>query len=271
MTNANRKIAYISGGSSGIGLATAKLLAGQGVDVLVFARDPKKLAEAEAELRTHAAGNDARIASLSLDVADEKACAALLGEACRTFGAPWAVVNSAGVGGAAAFENESFEAFDRRIKINLYGVRNVVAAVLPHMKPAGGHIVNVSSMAGLLGVFGFTSYGASKFAVVGFSEALRAELKRYGINVCVYCPPDVDTPMLHAENQDKPPETKAISDGGGVMSAEDAAKALVAGMHTRKFLVIPNAQNKLVNLINRLAPRLREYILDRIAEKARVK
>jgi short-subunit dehydrogenase len=264
-------VVYISGGSSGIGLATARLFVTQGADVLVFARDAKKLAEAEAALKALAGASGARVRALSLDVADEQACVEKLGEACRTFGAPTVVVNSAGIGGAAAFENETFAKFDQRMKVNVYGVRNVVAAVLPHMKAGGGHIVNVSSMAGLIGVYGFTSYAASKFAVVGFSEALRAELKRYRINVCVYCPPDVDTPMLHAENTDKPPETKAISEGGGVMSADAAAAALIRGMESGKFLVIPNAQNKAVNLINRLFPRLRERILDRIAEKARVK
>lgn len=262
------KNVYISGGSSGIGLATAKRLIEQGANVVIFARDPRRLAAAEAELRAAAAETDARVAALSLDVADHAACHAALTAACAAHGAPHVVINSAGIGGAKAFEHESFEKFDQRIKVNLYGVRNVIAALLPAMKPHGGHIVNVSSLAGVIGVFGFTSYAASKFGVVGFSEALRSELKPYGIWVSVYCPPDVDTPMLAAEATDKPAETKALSSNAGLMSAEDAADELLKGIRSKRFMVIPGMQSRFVHLINRWAPGLREYVVDRVIAKA---
>ena len=265
--NITGKNVYISGGSSGIGLACAKFFAARGAHVVIFARDAEKLSTSVGALRAVAANQGVRVSSLCLDVADPVACETKLAEACVLYGAPTILINSAGVGGAEVFERESFERFDLRIKVNLYGVRNVIAAVLPFMKKEGGYIVNISSMAGLMGVFGFTSYGASKFAVVGFSEALRAELKAHKILVSVYCPPDVDTPML-AANADKPPETLAISGGGGLMSADEAAVALYEGMATGRFLVVPGAKGKLVNLLNRWAPRLREMVLDRIAAKA---
>lgn len=235
---------------------------------MIFARDPRRLAEAETALRETAARTGARVAALSLDVADHTACHAALTAACAAHGAPHVVINSAGIGGARAFEHESFEKFDQRVKVNLYGVRNVIAALLPAMKGQGGHIVNVSSLAGVIGVFGFTSYAASKFAVIGFSEALRSELKQHGIWVSVYCPPDVDTPMLAAEMTDKPVETKALSSNAGLMSAEDAAAELIKGIHSKRFMVIPGMQSRFVHLINRWAPGLREFVVDRIIAKA---
>ena len=105
------------------------------------------------------------------------------------------------------------------MKINLYGARNAIAALLPHMRNQGGHIVNVSSIAGLIGVFGYTDYCASKFGLIGFSEALRSELDSQGIMVSVLCPPDTDTPGLAEENLTKPPETLAVSESACVMPA----------------------------------------------------
>lgn len=269
--NLQGKNVYISGGSSGIGLATASRCVRAGANVVIFARDKARLAEAEASLRA-ASAPGARVAALSLDVADPEATTRVLGEAAKSHGAPFLVVNSAGIGGAKAFIDESFAKFDQRMKVNVYGVRNVIAALVPSMLGNGeGHIVNVSSLAGLIGVFGFTSYAASKFAVVGFSEALRTELKPKNIWVSVYCPPDVDTPMLAAEMEDKPAETIALSANAGLMSADDAAAALLDGVRRKRFLVIPGTQSRLVHLANRWLPGLREAIVDRIVAKAQKK
>lgn len=262
------KTVYVSGGSSGIGLACARLAATRGANVVIFARDRERLAAAAADLRA-VASPEARIATLALDVSDHEACERLLGEACRLHGAPDIVINSAGVGGAEYFERERAEAFERRVRVNLFGVRNVISTLLPAMKARGGDIVNIASMAGLIGIFGFTSYGASKAAVIAFSEALRAELRFDGIHVCVFCPSDVDTPMLVAAARDKPIETRAISGGGGVMSSERAARWLFAGLGRRRFLIIPGVKNRLIHLLRRLAPRLVEAILHRAAERAR--
>src|SRR5438477_366286 len=83
-----------------------------------------------------------------------------------------------------------------------------------------------ASLAGLIGVFGYTDYCASKFAIVGFSEALRSELKPHGIMVSVLCPPDVDTPGFAVENTTKPPETVAISEGAKPMTPDEVAAEL---------------------------------------------
>ena len=90
----------------------------------------------------------------------------------------------------------------------------------------GSHVINVSSIGGFIGVFGFTAYSASKFGLIGLSEALRGELKPRGIAVSVLCPPDTDTPGMARENKTKPDETHAISGNVKLMSAENVAKAL---------------------------------------------
>jgi len=131
------------------------------------------------------------------------------------------------------------------------------------MKTQGGYIVNVSSIAGIIGVFGLTDYCASKFAIIGFSEALRSELMPHNIMVSVLCPPDTDTPALEVENRTKPIETHAISENAGLMQPEEVAKALVKGIQKKQSLIIPGIEGKFSCLVKRLAPNLVEWVMDR--------
>ena len=161
---------YVSGGSSGIGLAAARLFSSKGADVFIFSVDDKEAMEkALSEIEDAKQYDTQRFESLQLDVSDEKAVAEKLASAADSFGAPYVIINSAGIGGAVYFEKLSFERFDATMKINLYGTRNVIAALLSRMKNGGGYIVNVSSFSGLVGIVGYTAYASSKFAVVGFS------------------------------------------------------------------------------------------------------
>lgn len=132
----------------------------------------------------------------------------------------------------------------------------------------GGHIVNVSSKAGFLGVFGYTGYSAAKFAVLGFSQALRSEMKKYNITISVLCPPDTDTPMLEWEDKIKPKETRAVAGTAGVMSPDDVAKIMIDGMVKKKFIIVPGFNGKFVLYASRLAPSLVEWIMDRQIKKA---
>ena len=128
----------------------------------------------------------------------------------------------------------------------------------------GGYIVNVASLAGLIGVFGYADYAASKFAVVGFSEVLRSELAPHGITVSVLCPPDTDTPgFATRERQPSRPRRAPCRRPPVVLSAEQVADALLAGMAQRTFLIIPGRAARLAHLVKRIAPRLLERILDR--------
>ena len=124
------------------------------------------------------------------------------------------LINSAGVVHPGEFTNLDLEKFHWMMNTNFFGTVNTIKLFLPLMQ-SGAHIVNISSMAGILGVYGYTAYGASKFAVRGFSDALRSELKMQGIHLSIVFPPDTDTPQLSYENQFKPEITKEIGGTAG--------------------------------------------------------
>ena len=255
------KTAYIFGGSSGIGLETGKLLATAGAHVFVFARTAEKLQAAAKAIAACAFGENQRFGCLPVDVTDPARVAAAIGSAIDRFGIPDLLVNSAGRGSAYYFQDISYAEFDRTIKINLYGTWNTVAALAGYMRP-GSHIVNVSSIAGFVGVFGFTGYTAAKFGVIGFSEALRGELKPRGIRVSVLCPPDTDTPGFHEENRTKPEETRKISANARLMQPEQVAQALIRGLRKNRFMIIPGLDGKLTYYGKRLFPWLVSAIMD---------
>ena len=265
----NGRSAFIVGGSSGIGLSTAGLLAAAGAHVAVFARTPEKLEAALAEMEARRVSPDQRFASRRLDVTEHEAVEEVMAEAVAALGAPDLLVNAAGRALPHHFADVTYEQFDETMKTNLYGVWNVVSAVAPHMKGRGGAIVNVSSVAGFVGVFGLTDYCASKFAVVGLSEALRQELRRYGIAVSVLCPPDTDTPGFATENLTKPAETKAVSGAAKVMQPDDVARALLDGLRRGTFMIVPGAGGKLTYFLKRHAPGVVDAVVRRSIRKAR--
>ena len=115
-------------------------------------------------------------------------------------------------------------------------------------------------MAGYLHVFGYTAYGAAKYAVRGFSDVLRQELKPHGVHVSVVFPPDTDTPQLHYENQHKPLETRKIAGNAQAMTADAVARATVRGIERKKDYVLPGFEAKLTFwLSDGLAGLLRWY------------
>lgn len=266
MQKFNGKTTYIFGGSSGIGLETGKLLAAAGAHVFVFARTAEKLQAAEKDVSACAFGENQRFGCLPVDVTDHERVAAAIETAIDRFGIPDLLINSAGRGSAYYFEEISYAEFDRTIKINLYGTWNTVAALTAHMQP-GSHIVNVSSIAGFVGVFGFTGYTAAKFGVIGFSEALRSELKPRSIEVSVLCPPDTDTPGFHEENRTKPEETQKISANTRLMHPEQVAQALIQGLQKNRFMIIPGFAGKLTYYAKRLLPSLVAALMDRDVKK----
>jgi len=262
---------FITGGSSGIGLAVAEAFAGEGAHVAIFARNPGRIEEAAVRIRRARRRGDERIAGFPLDVADPARVREVMEQAVREFGAPYVLINDAGITYTDYFENITYEQFDEILHTNLYGMWNTVATLLPAMKARGGLIVNVSSIVGFLGVFGYAAYAASKFGIVGLSETLRMELKRYGIRVCVLCPPDTDTPQWHGENRTKPKETWALSGNAKVMKPEAVAQALLAGIGKGRFMIIPGAEGKFIYVMKRHFPALVAWIMDRDVRKAAVK
>jgi 3-dehydrosphinganine reductase len=267
----NNKAIFITGGSSGIGLACAQYAAARGACVAIFARDGKRLAAALADIEKCRVTPGQKFKAYQLDVSNNTDVERVMVLAVKETGDPFILINSAGLGGAFHFEELPYKRFDDTMKINVYGMRNTTAALLPFMKKAGGHIVNVSSMGGFIGVFGYTAYSASKFAVVGFSECLRAELKRFNINVSVLCPPDTDTPMMQSQGMARPKETIAIAGNAGLKTAEYVAAAMYKGLEKKLFIITPGISGKLIYLIKRLIPALLEALMDRTIRKVQQK
>ena len=271
MKEFNGKTAFIPGGSSGIGLATAKLMASEGAHVMIFARNTKRLEEAAAQIEQNRKSGTQRVGFMPIDVSDNAAVKETMVRAVSDFGTPALLINCAGRAYPRYFESISYEQFDKTMRTNMYGIWNTCSALVPYMKERGGVIVNTSSMVGFLGVFGYTDYSASKFAIVGFSETLKSELKQYNIVVQVLCPPDTDTPGFSEENKTKPEETKAISANAKLMSADDVAHALLKNIRSGTFMIIPNLDGKLTYIVKRLFPRLTEFVMDMSIQKVQKK
>ena len=261
------KHVYVVGGSLGIGLAIATRAARLRSQVTIFARRKAPLDQAVEMVSAARTHPTQRVAARQLDVGDPLQVSQVMSEAVAELGAPDVLINCAGRAYPRRFEDISYEQFADTLRVNLHGCWNTVQALLPHMKAKGGYIVNTASIAGLIGVFGYTDYCASKFGLVGFSEALRSELKAYNITVSVLCPPDTDTPGLEAENQTKPDETRAISATAKVMSADAVADALFRGMARRVFLIVPGVDGRIGVLAKRLFPGVVERVMDRTIRK----
>lgn len=247
--------AYVIGGSSGIGLAVAEELARREAHVCLFARRAAPLEQARLAVQALAARDDQRFAAMVLDVTEPEMTRLVLERAARDWGRPWLVVNCAGRAAPREFRDLTPEQFSDTLGHNLLGAYHVARAVAP-LLPAGGWLVNVASLAGLLGIYGYSDYCASKFGLVGFSAALRCELASLGIRVAVLCPGDTDTPGYRAEEAMKPEMTRALSAKGGLLEARRVAKALLSGLRRGRFLIVPGFKAKVIAAAQRLCPWL---------------
>lgn len=253
MTDVAGKTVYVTGGASGMGLGACRALAGLGARIVVLDLNPTDAALHEIEAARRS--SDQRVVSYKINVADRDMVISALQAVVAEIGAPDVVINMAGIGGAAEFLDMKFEAFDRIIRVNLYGTRNVVEAVLPSMVVRGsGKIVLVGSMGGIVPIYGYTAYGTSKFAVVGFAHCLRYELKPRGISVVCFCPGEVETPGLTQEHKALPPACAAMKKIGGTLSTEAAVQGLMKGIGRDQFLIVPGWKSKLSYWMQRLSP-----------------
>ncbi len=261
---------YIFGGSSGIGLSAAQQFAGMGANLFIFARGENRLKEAVSDIESHRRKNTQKVDYQSVDISLDQDVKNVIDTVVEKYGEPDILINCAGRAYPDYFENITYKQFEETMKINLFGIWNTVSSALPHMKKNGGVIVNTSSVVGYLGIFGYTDYAASKFGIIGLSEALRSELKRFKISVSVLCPPDTETPGFEVENQTKPAETRAISEGAGILGPEQVAKQLINGISKGKKMIIPGFDAKLSYYLKRWCPALVDFVIERSIAKAQI-
>jgi len=258
--------AIVTGGSSGIGLATARRLAARGRGVTLVARRPEPLAAAAEQVRAAAPG--ATVRTLALDVADGPRVAEAL--AAELAEQPAAVlVNAAGTSAPQTFLDTPAAELRRQMDVNHFGAVWTTRAVVPHLVGrGGGHVVNVASVGAVIGLYGYSAYSPSKFALLGLSEVLRTELAPLGIRVSVVLPGNTDTPMLAHERESAPAPTRRLLTQGGVQSPDAVARAIVRGIERGRFEIVPSVPNRATIALYRILPGLVRAVLDRGARDA---
>jgi|WetSurMetagenome_2_1015567.scaffolds.fasta_scaffold213554_2 3-dehydrosphinganine reductase len=251
------KKVVITGGSSGIGKAAALLLSQGGAHVCICARDSARLEEACRDIRSQAISKDQVITFLVMDVADRRQVRMAAPEAVKRLGGIDMLINSAGITWPGYFKDIPDGIWDSMIQVDYMGTVNAVRAFAPYfMEQKHGTIVNVASVVGYKGLFGYAAYSPAKFAVVGFSECLRQELIPYDVRVSVIYPPDTDTPQWHEENRTKPQETRVLTGAIKVSDPSMVALSLLKGAARGTFFIIPGAMNKITYYMNRHFPTI---------------
>src|SRR5438105_4371476 len=180
------KAALVTGGSSGIGLAIARMLRSEGRGLTVAARKRERVEGAAGELDAHA---------VVADVANEDDCERIVAEHRARFDRLGVLVNSAGVGVGARIEDIETKHWDLQLDVNLRGAFLVTRFALPLLKQSHGLVVNISSIAGEIAAPGLSAYGAAKAGLISLTRSLNAEHADDGIRATAICPGFVDTPM----------------------------------------------------------------------------
>lgn len=208
----------ITGGSSGIGLALARLYLERGASVTLIARSAKRLQEAAVLL-----GNGPKLGYRSADVADFQALTAAIAEAESQHGPCDLLITSAGVVRPSPLQAMDVTEARTQIETNLLGTIHAAKILWSGMADRGGRMVFVSSGAAFIGLHGYAPYCASKAALVGLADSLRQEAAgtRLGISICF--PPDTDTPQLAAELPLRSPEAEKLMGRVAPWSADDVA------------------------------------------------
>ncbi len=188
------RAALVTGGSSGIGLAIARLLRDEGYGLTLVSRTPEKIEAAAAELGAFA---------VAANVADPDDCARAVTAHQEHFGRLDVLVNSAGVGIGGLVEDLDLKKLDMQLDINLRGLFLVTQAAIPMLREARGWIVNLASIAGTVPTPGLATYGATKAAVIALTRSLNAELDAAGVRAIAICPGFVDTPMAQWSGLEK--------------------------------------------------------------------
>lgn len=202
------KVAFITGGASGLGLAMARSFTGAGMKVVIADIEDDALDAAAQEF----SDANVEVLTMKVDVTNRDAMAKAAEETIAAFDKVHVLCNNAGVALNGNIADMGYKDWDWVMKVNLDGVVNGMVAFLPHMKDhgEGGHVVNTASMAGQVGMGSMSVYNTTKFAVVGMSEAAKHDLEPFNIGVSVLCPGFVAT-QIYTSERNRPAALGGIS------------------------------------------------------------
>lgn len=252
MSSFSDQVIVITGASDGIGAQLGRTLAVQGARLVLAARNVEALEAVAADCRN--AGAQALV--VRTDVGVEADCKNLIEQATAHFGKIDILVNNAGVSGHALFEEVTdFKWYEDMMRINFFGSLWCTRYALPHLKQARGLIVGVSSLAGKIGVPGRTAYSPSKFAMAGFFDALRIELRGSGVDVTMIYPGVVATQIrYHGYGADGRPAGKSGLEERGAMSVEECVDQMLVAMARRKRELVMTAKARIALWLKLIAP-----------------
>jgi NAD(P)-dependent dehydrogenase (short-subunit alcohol dehydrogenase family) len=247
MENFQGKVAFVTGGASGIGLGMVRNFLGEGMKVVVADNNPLNLTAAREAL----AGSNA-VHFIRVDVADRERLRLAAQEALATFGRIHLLCNNAGVAGGGQATDPEFDDWDHALAINLGGVVNGCKIIAPIIRAQGegGHIVNTGSMAGLVPLPGLAAYSTAKYAVRGYSESLRMALAPDGIGVSCLCPGATQSALLKLPNDLR----EASGDEAGTyqrqlwaamraaMDPVDLGGKVIEAIRANRFLIVTHGE-----------------------------
>ena len=252
------KVAIITGSSRGIGRAVAYALAKIGARVVLNGRDESKLQE------THnafvKAGYDCR--AYSGDISDYTFCNQMINDTIKEFGQIDILVNNAGLTTEGSLEESSAEVFQKAFGVNVLGVIYPTKAAIPHLKKTKGHIIITGSVAGFMGLPGFSAYSSTKMALKAISQSLRIELAGSGVHVGLnyvgFVENDEDKTFI---NQDGKIEQLPVRASFKRMSQEKVAEIFLKGIAKRKKFLVLSTLGKATWLLSRFIPGVFESVL----------
>jgi NAD(P)-dependent dehydrogenase (short-subunit alcohol dehydrogenase family) len=262
MAHYTGRVIVVTGASQGIGRALCLELTRQCPRLVLAARDAAALEKTASACRE----GGAETLVVPTDVTDVEACRHLVDEATRTFGGLDVLVNNAGVGMLARFDEvDDLSAYERLMRVNYLGSVYPTRFALEPLVRSRGQIVAISSLAGLTGVPLRTAYAATKHAQIGFFDSLRVELRERGVSVTVIAPYYVQSEIRRrAVGGDGQPLSSSPVRESEVMTAEECARRIVRAMERRQRMLVMTPKGRVGRWMKLIAPAL----VDRIAERS---
>lgn len=253
----NGKVVVITGASSGIGEAMARLYSKMGAKVVLGARNKERLAfivqiiESEGGKATY----------IATDVTKENDCKRLIAKAVEVFGGVDVLICNAGISMRASFDEVDMSVLHRVMNVNFWGTAYCAKYALPYLQASKGSLVGISSVAGLHGLPGRTGYSASKYAIMGLLETIRIENIKKGIHVMIACPGfTASNVRFSALTADGSMQGETPREESKMMTAEEVARIVAEGIAKRKRLCLMEVEGRATHFVKKFAPSL----LDRI-------